>query len=141
MNIRFLLAAAFFAGLPVQVLACSPNQPEDFAAFFTNFSNDKSFALSRTVYPSSRVRYTYMLENGKQEITEFKRQVKKQDDIKYPALGDYMKTTGIIATPQGVSQIEAVVELSKPDASLLFTYHFSAKQGCWFLTEIQRHVL
>ncbi|MDB5770672.1 MAG: hypothetical protein JWM42_1046, partial [Burkholderia sp.] len=37
--------------LSAPAFACDPKLPEDFTAFFAKFSDDKDFALSRTVYP------------------------------------------------------------------------------------------
>jgi hypothetical protein len=127
--------------LSAPAFACDPKQPEDFSRFFSTFSSDKAFAISRTIYPSIRTRYEYRLEEGKQQITERRQKVAKQDDAKYPPLDEYMKSIGLEPKPQEVSAKETVVELSKPGSSGLLTYHFSLMRGCWYLREIQNHSL
>jgi hypothetical protein len=127
--------------LSAPAFACDPKHPEDFTAFFTKFSDDKDFALSRTVYPSVRTRFEYRMEDGKQQITERQRKVARQDDARFPALGEYMKSIGLESKPQEVSKNEAVVEVSKPGIRGLATYHFSLARGCWFLREVQNHSL
>lgn len=139
------LLPGFAAVLPIvlsgPVLACDSKQPEDFSTFFTKFSGDKAFATSRTIYPSTRTRYEYRMEDGKQQITERRRKVAKRDDANYPSLGEYMQSIGLESKPQEVSGKEAVVELFKPGTRGLLTYHFSLTRGCWFLREIQNHSL
>jgi hypothetical protein len=126
---------------PSPAFACDQKQREDFTTFFTRFSDDKAFALSRTIYPSTRTRYEYRMEDGKQQITERQRKVAKQDDARYPPLGEYMKSIGLQSKPQEISGNEAVVEVFRPGAHGLLTYHFSLTRGCWFLREIQNHSL
>jgi hypothetical protein len=134
--IVLLLAAS-----AVSAQACSARQPEALPAFFETFINDKDFAISRTIYPSARVRFQYGMENGKQEIIETRRTASRRDDMKYPALGDYIRTTGIESELQQKTPTSAVARLSRPGTSTLVTYHFLLANGCWFLREIQDHAL
>jgi hypothetical protein len=134
-------AIASLIALSVPALACDLKQPENFSSFFSNFSSDKAFAVSRTIYPFVTTRYEYRLEDGKQQITERRRKVAKQDDAKFPPLDEYMKSIGLRSKPQEILGKEAVVELFKPGSSGLLTYHFSLTRGCWYLREIQNHSL
>jgi hypothetical protein len=124
-----------------QTFACNAKQTEDFATFFNRFSDDKSFALSRTIYPSPRTWYEYRIEDGKQQITELQRKVAKQDDAKYPPLGEYIKSIGLVSKQQEISGNEAIVEIFKPGTQGVIAYHFALARGCWFLREIQNHSL
>jgi hypothetical protein len=137
----FGYAAFSLIVLASPVLACDAKHPEDFTSFFTKYSDDKEFALSRTIYPSLRTRYEYRIEDGKQQITERQRKVARQDDAKFPPLGEYMKSIGLESRPQQITKNEATVELSKPGSQGLLTYHFSLTRGCWFLREVQNHSL
>jgi hypothetical protein len=141
MNRLFGLAAFILTVLPGAAHACSAKQPEDFSAFFEKFIDDKEFALSRTIYPSVHTRYEYRIEDGKQQITELRRKVGKQDDAKYPPLGVYMKSFGLEPQRQDVAANEAVVEVSKSGVQGFLSYHFSSPRGCWFLREVQNHSL
>jgi hypothetical protein len=141
MNLISRVFSVSLIGMSTSVLACDPRQPEDFSAFFASFSGDKAFAVDRTIYPSLRVRYEYGIEEGKQQITEVKVRVSKQEDRKYPALGETMKSVGLESTAKEVSRTETVVEVFKPGTNGLVTYHFSLRRGCWFLREIQNHAL
>jgi hypothetical protein len=137
---RYSIAAScmlFFA----QAIACDPKHPEEFPEFFASFLEDKSFAVSRTIYPSAVVRYEYRIEDGKQQITESRKKMNRDEDMRYPGLGEYMKSIGLEHRPQELSANEAVVEISKSGNSGLLTYHFSLNRGCWFLREIQNHSL
>jgi hypothetical protein len=134
-------AVASLIALSTPVLACDSKQTENFSRFFSSFSSDKAFAINRTIYPFVTTRYEYRMEDGKQQITERRRKVAKQDDAKYPPLDEYMKSIGLEPKPQEVSEKEAVVELSKPGSSGLLTYHFSLMRGCWYLREIRNHSL
>jgi hypothetical protein len=133
--------AASLIGLSASALACDAKQPEDFSAFFTRFSDNKAFAVSRTDYPSGRVQYDYGMEEGKQQITESRRRVTKQEDMKYLALGHYMKYLGLESRQQQVSQSAWIVEVFKPGTDGMLAYHFTLRRGCWFLREIQSHSL
>jgi hypothetical protein len=135
------IAAVFMIAMPGQVHACDSTHPENFTTFFTRFSGDKAFALSRTIYPSTRTHYEYRMEDGKQQITERQRKVAKRDDANYPPLGEYIKSIGLESKAQVLSADEAIVEIFKPHTSGLLTYHFSLTRGCWFLREIQNHSL
>lgn len=141
MKASFLLLAVFLSGQAASALACDANRPENFSAFFASFSADKTFAVSRTIYPSARIRYEYGMEDGKQQITESRRTVSKKEDMKYPSIGAYTQSMGLALKPREVLQTQAVVELVQPGTGGLLTYHFSLKQGCWFLQEIQQHLL
>jgi hypothetical protein len=134
-------AALSLMALASPVLACDTKHSENFTSFFTKFSENKEFALGRTVYPSIRTRYEYRIEDGKQQITERQRKVARQDDAKYPPLGEYMKSIGLQSKAEQISGNEAVVELFKPGSRNLLTYHFSLTRGCWFLREVQNHSL
>lgn len=123
------------------VFACDSAHPEDFSGFFARFAKDKAFAVKRTLYPSLRTRYEYGLENGKQQITETHLKVSKQEDMRYPALGEYLMSVGLEPAPKQVSGTEALVEITQPGAAWLVTYYFSARRGCWFLREIRNHAL
>jgi hypothetical protein len=141
MKAPFLPIAPFLVGFAAPALACNPIQPENFSAFFDGFSSDKAFAVSRTIYPSARIRYEYGVEDGKQQITEIRRTVSKKEDMKYPPIGVYTRSMGLEPKPREVSRTQAVIALSAPENSGLLTYHFTLKQGCWFLQEIQQHLL
>lgn len=141
MKASFLPQASLLIGLTAPAFACDSSRPEDFSTFFAGFSNDKAFAVSRTIYPSARIRYEYGMEDGKQQITEIRRVVTKKEDMKYPAIGAYTQSMGLELKPKEVSRAQAVIELVQPESSSLLTYHFALKQGCWFLQEIQQHLL
>ena len=141
MKASSLPLASLIVGLSDPALACNANRPEDFSTFFAAFSADKAFAVSRTIYPSSRIRYEYGMEDGKQQITEIRRTVTKKEDMKYPAIGAYTQSMGLELRPKEVSRTQAVIELVQPETSSLLTYHFALRQGCWLLQEIQQHLL
>jgi hypothetical protein len=133
--------AAWFMLFSAQALACDPKRAEEFSDFFASFLEDKSFAVSRTTYPSAIVRYEYRIEDGKQQITESRRKMSREDDMRFPGLGEYMKSIGLEARVQEISTNEAVMEIFKTGNTGLLTYHFSLNRGCWFLREIQNHSL
>lgn len=125
----------------IQAIACDPRRPEEFSGFFASFLEDKSFAVSRTIYPSAVVRYEYRIEDGKQQITESRRKMTRDEDMRYPGLGEYIRSIGLEARPQEISTNEAIVEMTQAGKSGLLTYHFFLNRGCWFLREIQNHSL
>ncbi|WP_019140007.1 hypothetical protein [Noviherbaspirillum massiliense] len=139
MHIRSASLASILLGISLSTFACDPHRPEDFSAFFKNFSADKAFATSRTLYPSTRVLYQYSLEDGKQQITETRRKVTKQEDMKYLPLQEYVNSYGLTLTPLEVTPTRAVIEASSTGWQM--DYHFSLSQGCWFLEEIWQHML
>lgn len=139
MILRPLLFLLSLSGFSLHAHACSVAQPEEFPAFFSRFSSSKEFALSRTLYPSPRVRYDYRVEDGKQEITETRRKASRQEDLKYLPLKEHVSAFGLKLAPPEVSQKTAVAHVSS-DAWQM-SYHFALSQGCWFLQEIQQHVM
>lgn len=139
MNFLYRSFAASLVSLSTSVLACDPKQSEDFSAFFARFSDNKAFAVSRTDYPSGRIQYDYAMEDGKQQITELRRKVTRQEDMKYLPLGQYMTYLGLESRSQQVSAAAWIVEVFKPGADGLLAYHFALRRGCWFLREIQSH--
>ena len=143
MSIRTAIAAAMLAliGTPLAASACDALRPENFSNFFDHFSNDKNFAFSRIIYPSTRVRLEYSIENGKQQITEQRRRVTRQGDAASSALGDYIKANQLEFTVDDSTKGKAVVDVFKPDRDWILSYHFMSKNGCWFLREIQYHAL
>jgi hypothetical protein len=143
MNFRTAIAAAMLAlaGLPLAAFACDAQRPENFSSFFSHFSNDKNFAFSRTIYPSTRVRLEYGIEGGKQQITEQRRTVTRQGDAASSALGDYIKANQLEFTVDESAKGKTVVDVFKPDRDWVLSYHFMSKNGCWFLREIQYHAL
>lgn len=139
MNARYVLMTCILAMSTASAIACGPQQPEDFSVFFKNFTSNKNFSMDRTIYPSMRIRYEYRLDSGKQEITETHRKVTRQEDRKYLALQEYVATNRLTIGRPEVTQNDAEVEISSPDWQL--NYHFALRQGCWFLHEIQQHVM
>jgi hypothetical protein len=65
----------------------------------------------------------------------------RQEDMKYPALGEIMKSAGLDSAPKQVSGTETLVEIVKPGSAGLVMYHFTLRRGCWFLREVQNHRL
>lgn len=139
MILRPLAFALILSGFSLSAQACSPTQPEEFSAFFSRFSTSKEFALSRTLYPSPRVRYDYRIEDGRQEITETRRKASRHEDLKYLPLKEHVTAFGLKLAPPEVSANAAVAHVSS--SAWQMSYHFSLSQGCWFLQEIQQHVM
>ncbi|MBS1190553.1 MAG: hypothetical protein H6R10_2345 [Rhodocyclaceae bacterium] len=66
-----LLAFVFLVGLPQQSFAavCKAGEPEDFSAFFTHFSDDKPFAVSRTLFPLRQLRWEYGIDSKGNDVS------------------------------------------------------------------------
>jgi hypothetical protein len=117
---------------------CSSVQPESFRPFLVRFLADKQFAMSRTVYPLLTVNHGAG-DDGSDVVT--KTYSTREQDSKSPAINGYMKENGLVHEVKSTNESTALVTINKPDTDWLYDLHYTRKNGCWMLTEIQDYSL
>lgn len=123
--------------------ACTTTANEDFSIFLSRFSEEKTFAKSRTIYPLKVLTWEYGIdENGKDESAPILSYISKQEDEKYlNSLSSYMKENGLKSKIESLTPDAAVVHVFKEDTDWSMTYHFSRKGRSWYLIEFQNQSL
>ena len=121
---------------------CTASSPEEFAPFFSKFSDDKHFAVSRTVFPLRALKWEYGIDSqGKDESAPRRFRIPKAKYETTPSLSSSMKEHGLTSRVKGVSTRSAIVEVFKEGTDWLTSHHFKRIGRCWFLYEYQDHSL
>lgn len=121
---------------------CAASSPEEFAPFFSKFSDDKHFAVSRTVFPLRVLKWEYGIDSqGKDESAPRRFRISKSQYETTPSLSSSMKENGLVSRVKSVSTRSAIVEVFKEDTDWLTSHHFKRVSRCWYLHEYQDHSL
>ena len=118
--------------LPTLAQACSTNNPEVFAPFFSRFSNEQGFAVQRTDTPLRMLRWEYGLnDKGQDESSPVTSSLSREEYAKWPSLKTYMQANGLQAKVKSLTNKAAVVDVYKDGSDWLVLYHFKRVAGCW----------
>ncbi|MEN6630641.1 MAG: hypothetical protein ABFC42_13475, partial [Sulfuricella sp.] len=101
----------------------------------------KTFAISRTPYPTTTIRHEYGLEDGKGVDTKIKVKVTKAMDAATPTIEQILQRNSMAFELKSRSSRAAVIEVFKPGTDWLLSFHFVAKGNCWYLDHIEDHSL
>jgi hypothetical protein len=135
MHKTILTALALVFTLPSSAMAqCKPG--EVFAPFLARFSQDKSFAVTRTLYPMTNLRHEFGHEDGKSVDVVIKTVVTKADDASAPTMKQVQDKYTLDAKTDALSSRAAKVKLFQPDSDFVIDYHFVKRHGCWYLHHI-----
>ena len=141
MIVRLLLALSFVF-LSAQAFAqCKSVPAEIFQDFIDGFSESKTLAMSRTIYPTYTLRHEAGVENGKEIVSAIKTTVSKADDVATPTITQLLARNQLTMRVKNVGNKQATVEVFKPDTDWLLSYHFVERHGCWFLHHVEDHSL
>jgi hypothetical protein len=136
-----LLSLMFYSALSAGSV-CEPVAPEDFLEFFSRFSDDRQFAINRTIFPLRALKWEFGIDaNGKDESAPVRSRIPKAQYASGPSLSVYMKENGLTSKIKSATSRSAIVEVFKDDSDWLTTRHFVRKRNCWFLYEYQDHSL
>lgn len=126
--------------LPLGALAqCRSDGPESFATFIETFGRDKAFAVTRTEYPLTSLRYSPAdNEKGSDVVTT---RIGRADDAAAPQLGAIARADGLQLSTSSLTANTATVRMEKPDTDWLLTYHFVRNGLCWYLQRVEDHSL
>lgn len=131
-----LTALALVFTLPFSAMAqCKPG--EVFAPFLARFSQDKPFAVTRTLYPMTNLRHEYGEENGKSVDVVIKTVVSKVDDASTPTMKQVQDKYTLDSETHSLSSGAAKVKLFQPNTDFLIDYHFVKRHGCWYLHHVE----
>jgi hypothetical protein len=121
---------------------CESVAPEEFAVFFSKFTDDKQFSIGRTIFPLRALKWEFGIDaSGKDESAPVRSRIPKEKYANAPSLSAYMRENGLTAKIKNVTSRSAVVEVFKDGTDWLTTRHFVRKGNCWFLYEYQDHSL
>lgn len=121
---------------------CNAPAQEDFAIFFSRFSDDKRFSVERTMFPLRVVKWEYGLNAKGQDESAARRYTVAKDRLAaMPPLSTTVKNQGLSTRFQSVRSRLAVVEIFKEGSDWFTEHHFKRVGHCWFLFEYQDHSL
>ena len=131
---------ALFLSLMSSTLAiagkCTASSPEEFASFYSNFADDKSFSMERTRFPLHAVKWEYGMDSrGKDESTPRRFKVSKEKFAAMPSISTTVQAHGLISRIRLVSRNVAVVELFKEGSDWFTSHHFKRIGNCWSFYE------
>ena len=136
-----LLSLMFYSALSAGSV-CESVAREDFSVFFSRFSDDRQFAINRTIFPLRALKWEFGIDsNGKDESAPVRSRITKAKYAGAPNLSVYMKENGLTSKIKSATSRFAVVEVFKDGTDWLTTRHFERKGNCWFLYEYQDHSL
>lgn len=138
---RLLFIILLFAVSNTSAAPCTSEVTEDFGIFFAKFSEDKSFAVNRTLYPTYIEQHKYGIENGKEAHSSIKTKVTKSTDLATPTITEILRKKNMESKVKSLTIKNAVVEVFKPDTDWLLSYHFMVRGSCWYLHHIEDHSL
>ncbi|MBI5429771.1 MAG: hypothetical protein HY938_04855 [Nitrosomonadales bacterium] len=120
---------------------CDPSENENFLTFFFRFSNDKTFATSRTAYPLKMLDQKYGIDEMGEDLSSTTRSLRtRQQDAKRPGLSALLQENSLIAKVHEKSANATVVQVFGENSEWGQTYHFARnKNKCWFLRELREH--
>jgi hypothetical protein len=98
---------------------CRTPEPEGefFGVFFSRFTHDKEFAISRT---KSAVLEDFVPKQANPQIT---------------TLDAYIEKNGLVPKFHGPTDKAQVVSISDPDTNSHFAYFFGREEKCWILVQ------
>jgi hypothetical protein len=132
----FLLLHTTFAAAGV----CSTPAAETFEKFFSRFSTDKHFSVSRTLFP---LRALKSVANARSDDESLPRRfhISRPQYEAMPSLAAYMDENALGSRLKHPGKRVATVEIFKEDSDWLTSHHFKRIGNCWFLYEYQDHSL
>lgn len=125
-----------------QALACDAAENENFLTFFFHFSGDKTFAVSRTVYPLKVIAQKYGIDEMGNDLSSATRLARsKQQDVELPSLSQTLQNGNLIAKVHEKSSTANVVQVFGENSEWGQTYHFALQGKCWYLREFREHTI
>jgi len=138
---RLLFALLFLFLSNISAALCNSGVTEDFGIFFAKFSEEKLFAVERTIYPTYTLRNEYGFENGKDAHSVVKTLITKSMDVNTPTINEILRKNSMESKVKSLTVSHAVVDIFKPDTDWLLNYHFEVRGACWYLHHIEDHSL
>lgn len=121
---------------------CTAPAPEDFAPFFSRFSDDKSFSVERTVFPLRALKWEYGVDSkGRDESAPRRFTVSKKRYAATPSVSNTIKDNGLTSRYKPEKTGAVVVEIFKEGSDWFTSHHFKRVGNCWYLYEYQDHSL
>lgn len=116
------VASSSYASAP-----CShENSGENFRSFFSRYSSDRSFAISRTIYPYIDITDTSELETIRTLVT-------REKEKHHHSLQEYAKLNGMKLKVTRVGKSTAEGRVFSPGAGFFVEFKFRQKNGCWYM--------
>lgn len=128
------------------VVGCADTatRDEDFNSFFTQYSTNKAFSLSRSVFPIRSFKYEYGVDqHGKEETAVIETRVVSDTLAKQPTLSEYAATNGLSVEiqPAPDTPLKHRVKVYKQGTDWLVEYHFIKTDNRWYLYETHDYSL
>lgn len=117
---------------------CSTRHPERFVEFFPNFSESKSFALSRTVLPLPLLEWVDGVDSDGRPVSgPSKTYLSSGEYWRWPTLNKFMENNDLLANISKQTKTEAVVDLYRDEIPGKVSFYFHIKAGCWKLWQYE----
>ena len=121
---------------------CNASSPEEFAPFFSKFSGNKHFAVSRTLFPLRALKWEYGIDShSKDESAPRRYHISKAQYESTPSLSSSMNEHGLTSREKSIGKCTAIVEVFREGTDWVTSHHFKRIGHCWFLYEYQDHSL
>lgn len=121
---------------------CTVSSPEEFASFFSKFSDNKMFSVERTKFPLRALKWEYGIDSkGKDESGSRRFNVSKEKYAAMPSISTVIKEQDLTSQIKSVQTRVAVVDVFKESSDWFSSYHFKRVGNCWYLYEYQAHSL
>lgn len=124
--------------------ADAATQNESFNSFFTQYSTNKTFALSRSVFPLRSFKYKYGVDQqGKEETALIETKELAETLAKQPTLSEYAAKNGLSVARQPAqdTSLKRIVNVYKQGTDWLIEYHFVKTDSRWYMHEIRDYSL
>ncbi|HSH54329.1 MAG TPA: hypothetical protein VK967_04805 [Methylotenera sp.] len=132
---RLIIFVVFFIFSAAAAADCNVKNHEKFDGFFSKWSKNKKFSLTRTLFPIKSIEYS---NNGTEaESVPVYGQISKAEVESNPSLSEYILKQSLAYDISSVSSESATVKVFKADTDWLYEYHFKKLQGCWYLHEVE----
>ncbi len=144
--LKILIRALSILTFLFWVVGCADaaTQNEDFNLFFTQYSTNKTFSLSRSIFPIRSFKYEYGVDqHGKEETAVIETRVVSDTLAKQPTLSEYATTNGlsIEIQPAHANSPKRIVKVYKQGTDWLIEYHFIKTDNLWYLNETHDYSL
>jgi hypothetical protein len=135
-----IFSFALFCSLPVYATEpCRSKKAEDFATFFTKFSIEKQFSLSRVIFPLQNFKWEYGTNEKLEDLSSAtKTLISRKQYEAWQTLAEAIKTDNLESHIENTNSQYIRVRFTV-HASDWFddTYHFMRKGKCWYLYTIE----
>jgi hypothetical protein len=118
---------------------CRSKKTEDFSTFFTKFSEEKQFSLSRVIFPLQNFKWEYGANEKLEDVSSAtKTLIPRKQYEAWQTLAEAIKTDNLESHIENTNSKYIKVRFTVL-ASDWFddTYHFMRKGKCWYLYKIE----